>query len=155
MSAGGAISFAGVSASDRPDRPKAHLVAGRARISVDALLDEARSALTRLEPIDAQRASEFGALLIDIRPLEQRERDGAIPGALVIDRNVLEWRLDPTSSFKDPSAGAEKQVVIICNEGYSSSLAAATLRLLGRDATDVIGGFQKWRQCGLPVAPIG
>jgi rhodanese-related sulfurtransferase len=141
-----------VSPSDRRDRPTANLVAGRARLSIDALLDEARSALIRLEPIDAQRASQLGAVLIDIRPLEQRGRDGAIPGALVIDRNVLEWRLDPTSDFKDPSVGSQKQVVIICNEGYSSSLAAATLRLLGRDATDVVGGFQKWRQCGLPVA---
>jgi rhodanese-related sulfurtransferase len=128
------------------------LFAGQARLSVIALLDEARAALIRLEPIEAQRASEVGAVLIDIRPLEQRERDGAITGALVIDRNVLEWRLDPTSDFKDPSVGAQQQVVIICNEGYSSSLAAAILRLLGRDATDVIGGFQKWRQYGLPVA---
>ena len=141
-----------VRVSDGPGRPKGHLAAGPARLSVNALLDEARRALVRLEPTEAQRASEVGALLVDIRPLEQRERDGAIPGALVIDRNVLEWRLDPASDFKDPSVGSQQSVVIICNEGYSSSLAAATLRLLGRDATDVIGGFQKWRQCGLPVA---
>ena len=92
-----------------------------------------------------------GAILVDIRTLEQRERDGTIPGALVIDRNVLEWRLAPTSDFRDTSVDSRQQVLIICNEGYSSSLAAATLRLLGRDATDVIGGFQKWRQSGLPV----
>jgi rhodanese-related sulfurtransferase len=92
-----------------------------------------------------------GAILVDIRPLEQRERDGTIPGALVIDRNVLEWRLAPRSDFRDPSVDGQQQVLIICNEGYSSSLAAATLRLLGRDATDVIGGFQKWLRSGLPV----
>jgi rhodanese-related sulfurtransferase len=131
---------------------KDDLAADQAPLSVGALLDEARSALIRLEPSEAQRASESGARIVDIRPLEQRVRDGAIPGALVIDRNVLEWRLDPASDFKDPSVGSRQSVVIICNEGYSSSLAAATLRLLGRDATDVIGGFQKWRQCGLPVA---
>jgi rhodanese-related sulfurtransferase len=75
-----------------------------------------------------------------------------IPGAVVIDRNVLEWRLDPSSDHREASVGSHQRVVIICNEGYSSSLAAATLRLLGRDATDVIGGFQNWLACGLPVA---
>jgi rhodanese-related sulfurtransferase len=75
-----------------------------------------------------------------------------IPGAVVIDRNVLEWRLDPSSDYREASVGSHQRVVIICNEGYSSSLAAATLRLLGRDATDVIGGFQNWLACGLPVA---
>lgn len=113
----------------------------------------ARQGLIRLEPTEAHRAAASGAILIDIRPLEQRERDGTIPGALVIDRNVLEWRLDPQSDFKDASVDGQQQVLIICNEGYSSSLAAATLRLLGRDATDVVGGFQKWRQSGLPVVP--
>jgi rhodanese-related sulfurtransferase len=93
----------------------------------------------------------LGAVLVDIRPVEQRERDGLIPDALVIDRNVLEWRLDPKSVFKEPAVGDHQRVVIICNEGYSSSLAAATLRLLGRDATDVVGGFQNWLACGLPV----
>ena len=111
----------GVDASDGRDRLKEHLAAGEARLSVDALLDDARSALVRLEPAEAQGASEVGALLVDIRPLEQRERDGAIPGALVIDRNVLEWRLDPASEFKEPSVGSRQSVVIICNEGYSSS----------------------------------
>ncbi|MGA7987379.1 MAG: rhodanese-like domain-containing protein [Candidatus Dormiibacterota bacterium] len=92
-----------------------------------------------------------GAMLVDIRPLEQRERDGTIPGALIIDRNVLEWRLDPASEFRDGTVDSQQAVLIICNEGYSSSLAAATLRQLGRDATDVIGGFQKWSRNGLPV----
>ena len=120
-------------------------------ISVEKLLADARRGLRRLEPREARDAAESGAVLVDIRPHEQRERDGLIAGALVIDRNVLEWRLDPKSDFKEPSVGDHQHVVIICNEGYSSSLAAATLRLLGREATDVIGGFQNWLACGLPV----
>jgi rhodanese-related sulfurtransferase len=141
-----------MSASHASDRSADHLVAGPIGVSIDALLDAARTGLIRLEPRDAHRAAATGAVLVDIRPLEQRERDGAIPGAIVIDRNVLEWRLDPKSDFRDSSVGSQQPVLIICNEGYSSSLAAAALRLLGRDATDVIGGFQKWRQSGLPVA---
>jgi rhodanese-related sulfurtransferase len=120
-------------------------------MSVEKLLADARQGLSRLEPRDARDAVGSGAVLVDIRPFEQRERDGLIAGALVIDRNVLEWRLDPKSGFKDASVSDQQQVVIICNEGYSSSLAAATLRLLGRDATDVVGGFQNWLTCGLPV----
>jgi len=120
-------------------------------MSVDELLADARRHLRRLVPTEAHDAVGSGAVIVDIRPLEQRERDGVIPGARVIDRNVLEWRLDPTSSFKESSIGDQQRLVIICNEGYSSSLAAATLRLLGRDATDVIGGFQNWLACGLPV----
>ena len=120
-------------------------------VSIDVLLERARSSLIRLEPAEALRAMASGAMLVDIRPLEQRERDGTIPGALIIDRNVLEWRLDPASEFRDRTVDNQQAVLIICNEGYSSSLAAATLRLLGRDATDVIGGFQKWSRNGLPV----
>jgi rhodanese-related sulfurtransferase/SAM-dependent methyltransferase len=122
-------------------------------MSIDALLAEAQRGLRRLAPIEAHDAAGSGAVLVDIRPFEQRGRDGVIPGALVIDRNVLEWRLDPKSGFREASVGDHQRVVIICNEGYSSSLAAATLRLLGRDATDVIGGFQNWLACGLPVTP--
>jgi rhodanese-related sulfurtransferase len=120
-------------------------------MSVDALLADARRSLRRLTPSEAHDAVGSGAVLVDIRPLEQRERDGVIPGARVIDRNVLEWRLDPRCPFKEASISDQQRVVIICNEGYSSSLAAATLRLLGRDATDVIGGFQNWLSCGLPI----
>ncbi len=140
-----------VSAPDASDRSADHLGAVQAGVSIEVLLDDARKALIRLEPAEAHRAAASGAILVDIRPMEQRQRDGTIPGALVIDRNVLEWRLDPTSDFREPAVDSQQQVLIICNEGYSSSLAAATLRLLGRDATDVIGGFQKWRQSGLPV----
>jgi rhodanese-related sulfurtransferase len=123
-----------------------------AATSIDTLLADARRELRRLAPVEAHDAAGSGAVLVDIRPLEQRDRDGLIPGAVVIDRNVLEWRLDPSSDHREASVGSHQRVVIICNEGYSSSLAAATLRLLGRDATDVIGGFQNWLACGLPVA---
>jgi rhodanese-related sulfurtransferase len=89
-----------------------------------------------------------GALVVDIRPIDQRERDGELPGALIIDRNVLEWRLDPTSRHRAPEVtSARQRIIIVCNEGYSSSLAAATLQQLGMEhATDLIGGFQAWKQ---------
>jgi rhodanese-related sulfurtransferase len=88
-----------------------------------------------------------GALVVDTRPVEQRERDGDLPGAIVIDRNVLEWRLDPSSPHRIPEAtGTDVRVIVVCNEGYASSLAAATLRRLGlARATDLDGGFQAWR----------
>jgi len=88
-----------------------------------------------------------GALIIDIRPADQRQRDGELPGAIVIDRNVLEWRLDPTSPHRLPIAtGHDVRLILVCNEGYSSSLAAATLQELGlQRATDLVGGFQAWR----------
>jgi rhodanese-related sulfurtransferase len=130
--------------------------------SVDHLLADARRGLMRLAPIEAAAAVQDGALLIDIRPIEQRQRAGEIPGSIVIDRNVLEWRLDPTSPDRISELSdrdAESLLVILCNEGYSSSLAAATLQRLGlRRVTDVIGGFQAWVESGLPVqlaAPAG
>jgi rhodanese-related sulfurtransferase len=93
-----------------------------------------------------------GGVVVDIRPLEQRERDGSLPGARVIPRNVLEWRLDPRCEHRDPDVGrADRKVIVICDEGYQSSLAAANLRRLGLDATDVIGGVQAWRAEGLPL----
>jgi len=119
--------------------------------SVDELLDEARASLRRVTPAEAARAAAGGALLVDIRPSEQRSRDGSIPGALTIDRNVLEWRLDPAGADRIPQVTSHDDVVIIvCNEGYASSLAALSLQQLGlRHATDVIGGFQAWRAAGL------
>jgi rhodanese-related sulfurtransferase len=121
--------------------------------SIDRLLQEARRDWARLEPAEAAAAMRDGALLIDTRPAFQRDRDGEISGAIVVDRNVLEWRLDPTSPHRIPEISDQDQtVIVICNEGYSSSLAAATLHRLGlRRATDVIGGFQAWRSSGLPV----
>jgi len=120
---------------------------------IDRLLAEARQGMVRLDPRQALAQLRDGALLVDTRPVEQRRRDGEIPGALVIDRNVLEWRLDPTSPHRIPEiTGTGQTVIVLCNEGYSSSLAAATLRRLGlRNATDVEGGFQAWAAAGLPV----
>jgi rhodanese-related sulfurtransferase len=120
---------------------------------IERLLAEARGRLTRVDARQAAAEMRDGALLVDTRPVEQRRRDGEIPGALVIDRNVLEWRLDPTSPHRVAEVtGAEQRVILICSEGYSSSLAAATLQRLGMvNATDVEGGFQAWRATGLPV----
>jgi rhodanese-related sulfurtransferase len=116
-------------------------------------LDKARRRLKRLTPEEAAAEQAAGALLVDTRTFEQRHRDGEIPGAIVIDRNVLEWRLDPTSPDRVPEAtGRQVRVIVICNEGFSSSLAAVSLKNLGlKNATDVIGGFQAWRGAGLPV----
>jgi rhodanese-related sulfurtransferase len=121
--------------------------------SVDDLLAEARRALHRLTPGDALDATNEGAVLIDIRSDAQRTADGVIPAAVFVPRNVLEWRLDPASDHGDPElARFGRRVILICNEGYQSSLAAANVRRFGLDATDVIGGFQAWRAAGLPVA---
>jgi rhodanese-related sulfurtransferase len=129
---------------------------GRSCRTAEQLLDEARGRLERLCPRRAQAAARTGAVLIDIRSEAQRERDGVIPGSRFVARNVLEWRCDPASHWRDPAVtDAGAQVIVICNEGYQSSLAAATLQQLGlADATDVIGGFQAWRAAGLPVLPI-
>lgn len=112
------------------------------------LLAECRRELDRVEPAALAAEVAAGALVVDIRPVEQRQRDGALPGALVVDRNVLEWRLDPTSPDRLPEATSpDLRVVVLCNEGYSSSLAAHTLRRLGlHRATDLAGGFQAWRR---------
>ncbi|MGZ5416202.1 MAG: rhodanese-like domain-containing protein [Nocardioides sp.] len=121
---------------------------------IDALLARARSRLDRVEPerLDAELAA--GALVVDTRPLEQRVRDGHLPGALVVDRNVLEWRLDPTSPYRLPQVSSDSRVVIVCNEGYSSSLAAATLQQLGLSgATDLVGGYQAWLRVRASTTP--
>lgn len=113
--------------------------------TLDQLLERARSLLDRVqvEALDAEVAA--GALLIDIRTFEQRQRDGDLPGALAVDRNVLEWRLAPSSEYRLDVAGADTRVILVCDEGYSSSLAAATLRQLGvTRATDLVGGYQAW-----------
>lgn len=126
---------------------------------VDHLLAVARARLIRLTAHQARDAvSTDDALLVDIRYAALRERDGTIPGAVIVERNELEWRLDPLCDHRLPEAtGPDRLFVVICNEGYASSLAASTLRDLGlRRATDLDGGFQAWRTAGLPVeAPSG
>jgi len=121
--------------------------------TIDEILEDARTTLRRVTPAETERAAATGALVVDIRPSEQRSRDGTIPGALTIDRNVFEWRLDPASAHRIPEVTSHDQVVIVvCNEGYASSLAARTLQQLGfAHATDLIGGFQAWKAAGLPV----
>jgi rhodanese-related sulfurtransferase len=116
--------------------------------TIDDVLAEARAALGhRPRPADLPALVEAGALVVDIRPVEQRDRDGDMPGAVVVDRNVLEWRLDPASPHRMDAAPVHGQVVVlVCNEGYASSLAAATLRRLGLDATDLDGGYQAFLQ---------
>jgi rhodanese-related sulfurtransferase len=127
------------------------------RTTLDQLLAESRAQLQRLDPPAAQQAMRSGATLIDIRSESQVARDGEVEGALTISRNVLEWRLDPASDHRHPDApGLDAQVIVMCNEGYQSSLVAATLQRLGFSAaTDLDGGFQAWRDCGLPVRPPG
>ncbi|MEU1465373.1 rhodanese-like domain-containing protein [Streptomyces sp. NPDC005727] len=123
---------------------------------IDELLERVRADYRRIDARAAHEAARAGdALLVDIRYAALRERDGLIPGALVIERNELEWRLDPRGSHRVPAAtGHDLRVVVICNEGYASSLAAASLHQLGlHRATDLVGGFQAWRAEGLPVEP--
>jgi rhodanese-related sulfurtransferase len=119
-------------------------VTGRARKSIDELLEQSRSHLERVSVDELEAEQTAGALVVDTRPVEQRERDGLLPGAIVIDRNVLEWRLDPASEDRIEETGYDRRIILFCNEGYSSSLAAATLRELGLDATDLDGGYQAW-----------
>jgi len=114
--------------------------------AIDALLERARAGLDRVWPEDLAAEVAGGAVVIDIRPVEQRTRDGELPGAVVVDRNVLEWRLDPTCPSRLPLAtDTHIRYILVCNQGYSSSLAASTLRDLGLDrATDLVDGFQGW-----------
>jgi rhodanese-related sulfurtransferase len=125
--------------------------------SVDDLLAAARARLQRVNATEAAEAAERGALLVDTRPFQQRRDEGEIPGALLIERNHLEWRLDPASDARIPEAtGYDVEVIVVCSEGYSSSLAAASLQDLGLlRATDLDGGFHAWRDAGLPVQSAG
>jgi rhodanese-related sulfurtransferase len=121
--------------------------------SVDDLLAEARSRITRVSPAEAMARMAAGAVLVDIRPAAQRAREGQVPGALIVERNVLEWRFDPLSAARLPQATSyDVDVLVLCSEGYTSSLAADALRTLGlHRATDVIGGFLAWAAAGLPT----
>ncbi len=126
-----------------------------ARTTIDELLAQARARLLRVEPHEARDAIRAGALMIDIRSEAQRAADGVVPDTIWFARNVLEWRCDPTSEAHDDRVGGlERTVILMCDAGYQSSLAAATLQQLGfAHATDLVGGFQAWRAAGLPVAP--
>jgi rhodanese-related sulfurtransferase len=130
----------------------------RRQMTVEELLARARATLDRAEPHEvaaALAAGDPGVVLVDVRSDHQRARDGVVPGAVRIARNVLEWRCDPASPHRDPVVSdPASRLVVMCDEGYQSSLAAATLQLLGLPrATDLAGGFQAWRAAGLPVAP--
>jgi rhodanese-related sulfurtransferase len=120
---------------------------------IDDLLAVARSKLQRVRALDAPQALAHGAVLVDIRADFQRELDGLVPGAVFVPRNVLEWRCAPGSAWRDPDVSdPRRRVILMCDEGYQSSLAAATLQELGLpDATDLVGGFRAWRAAGLPT----
>jgi len=127
------------------------------RTTIDDLLAHARERLDRVTVEDVEAAVRDGAVLVDIRSERQRA-DGLIPGAIFHPRNVLEWRCDPASGYDDPrlSGDLSRRLVLVCHEGYQSSLAAATLQDLGFSrATDLVGGFQAWAAAGLPVLRPG
>jgi len=130
-----------------------YILNARLRPTIDDVLQAARRRYIRVTPQQAAAEQSGGALLVDTRTSEQRVRDGEIPGALVIDRTVFEWRLDPSSPTRIPEANShEIRLIVICAQGFSSSLAAASLLDLGlSNATDVIGGFEAWKAAGLPV----
>lgn len=122
-------------------------------LGIDRVLARVRAGLPRLTAAEAAAAVRRGALLVDTRPEWQRAAHGEIPGAIVVERNHLEWRLDPLSPYRIREAdGHERQWIVVCQEGFSSSLAAESLRRIGlRRATDLVGGFLAWREAGLPV----
>jgi rhodanese-related sulfurtransferase len=122
-------------------------------MGIDELLGRSRAGLDRLTPEAASAAVRAGAVIVDTRPLDQRRAQGIVPGAVVESRNVLEWRADQTSGYGDPGL-VGRRLIVMCAEGYSSSLAAASLQQIGlADVTDLIGGFAAWRDAGLPVEP--
>ncbi|MDI2132606.1 rhodanese-like domain-containing protein [Yinghuangia seranimata] len=135
------------------------MVSARAvRPGVDGLLAASRARFVRVTPEEAyDEVTRSGAVLVDTRNAGQRAADGTVPGALVVERNHLEWRFDPAGEARLPEAtGYDVRVIVLCDEGYASSLAAASLLDLGLPrATDVVGGFQAWRAAGLPVVPTG
>ena len=121
-------------------------------MGIDEMLAGARSHLRRVDPAGARALQDEGALVVDIRPEANRAAEGEIPGSLPIERIHLEWRLDPAGAHRIPEVRADRPVVVVCNEGYASSLAAADLQRLGLPgATDLIGGFRAWAAAGLPV----
>jgi MFS family permease len=137
-----------VAATGWTDRPRA-----LRRTAAELLADAQRRIAPRLEPGEAKEAVSHGALMVDLRSQDERRRNGVVPGSLHIPRSVLEWRVDPTSGYTNPYLGdLDRQLVLFCADGYSSSLAAASLREIGcRHATDIVGGFEGWKASGLPV----
>lgn len=123
--------------------------------SVDELLAAAREGLERLDPHAARERVSAGAIIVDIRPAWQREADGEIPGSVVVERNHLEWRLHPRSGASLSQAVEGQEWIVVCTQGYTSSLAASALVSLGLPAADVVGGIDAWRAAGLPVVPGG
>lgn len=125
-----------------------HRAVTRDDSAIARLLEECQSRLDRVAAPDLEAVRAAGALVADIRPVEQRTRDGELPDSVVIGRNVLEWRLDPTSPYRlSLVEHADQRIVLVCHEGYSSSLAAHTLQQLGLPgATDLIGGFCAWSE---------
>lgn len=127
-----------------------------AETAVETFLAAARAELDRVGPQEADELRRAGALLVDIRPHANRAAEGEIPGSVPVERIHLEWRLAPDSEHRLPGITAESRVIVLCNEGYSSSLAARDLRRLGLPlATDLVGGFRAWAAAGLPVEPGG
>jgi rhodanese-related sulfurtransferase len=121
-------------------------------VTVDELLAEARAQIDRVDPATAADWQRDGALLVDIRPQVNRDAEGEIPGSVPVERIVFEWRLDPQGEHRIPGFTADTPVVVLCNEGYASSLAAVSLQQLGlHRATDLVGGFQAWKAAGFPV----
>lgn len=124
--------------------------------AVDTYLAEARAHLDRVTPQELDAIKDGDTLIIDTRPLHNRVADGEIPGSIPVERIVLEWRLDPEGDFRLPGFTADTTVVVLCNEGYSSSLAARDLQRIGLPkATDLVGGFRAWAASGLPVREGG
>jgi len=124
-------------------------------LTAEEFLDAARAELDRATPHRAAELLADGALVVDIRPHANRLAEGEIPGSVPVERIVLEWRLDPAGAHRLPGFTAETPVVVVCNEGYASSLAARDLRRLGVRSTDLVGGFRAWAAAGLPVRPGG
>jgi MFS family permease len=126
------------------------------RTAAELLADAQRRIAPRLEPGEARQVASRGALLVDLRSQDERRREGVVPGSLHIPRSVLEWRVDPSSGYTNPHLGdLDMQLVLFCAHGYSSSLAAASLREIGcRKATDIVGGFEAWKASGLPVRSL-
>lgn len=123
-------------------------------MSVEEFLNQARAEISRVEPAEADALRRDGALLVDIRPWRNRRAEGEIPGSIAIERIVLEWRLDPHGTHRLSGITEDTPVIVLCNEGYASSLAARDLKRIGlRNVADLAGGFRAWAAAGLPVRP--